>query len=999
MTYEEELRGLVDFAEQNNIIINNINSTENEWHGAPLKNKSKYIKSASYIHSTTTDGAHIATLKNHKTGEKYTILLNKKDKWEGKYTKTVIEKEVAKIDKTISEKREAWFNQLATSYNVEKNIKVHPYVTSKNMNDIFSDSNYRSILSTLPYDIQHEKSLFIYAHRYNENNYNLLFEDKPPPPLCFQVIYMNKNEKNARYFGAKSYTFSTLGNVKEASMVFIGEGISTVWSAQHLDSKYAGIICGDADNMRKVCNYLLPFLITKYKKICLLTDNDCKKDSKNTGLETTRSITFDLHKKIIDKSITYAGLPFFVFIPESKDAYTPADAWDMWHERGDTFMQGMYLAILNFMKINGGTYGFLGDVLIKYNISKDISAAIDLIEEPVIETEEKENSSLFNKLFVPFLPVECITGGDVKSIRSETTYLIAYRQEIEHVSYKTLIISATDFYDSNKTLKVLIGAKWDHSEMTGNLGRKTISNIYSKITKHVTYYEPHYPGWIRDIQSFGLMNTTVGKYKIVSSDSSGNSVPEKYIKSKGTLEDWKNTIGKQLQSVLIAEIAFLVVGTAPLRFFSEQPINPLILFVANPEFGKTLLCRAIVSMIGDGDNLMVANVASENSYEPFWQDLNGLVVFMDEITALPSPALESIAYNYPNGFGKTRATQTSGESQRRLQWRSCGIATAEKTMAELRLEKQLTEMKKGEESRVITLDFRHLKESEKGILFSEYYGPNNIPKLFSKAASDTLDGSIMLNHGTVIKHYVEYLSNIYKQSENELQLRSRIKKLTQEFLTVAIVEYPHLEPRALKIIGEQYAGGIFMMESGIWEVTKDHVMKVALAYLRLRISDHGNQESNAINYTEILANFINTAVGRLSQSTESNIYQKSNWHYEVSNGLYQKGHLPLFFKSRNTNLRMIGFIRQGSKTKAEEGIKGIIFLKYADLADILAVPKITQSILDHFINNNVVIEYTKLINGNALVLECKEYSTDLSISNRLRGIKFNYRELIKYDQE
>jgi uncharacterized protein (DUF927 family)/5S rRNA maturation endonuclease (ribonuclease M5) len=131
------------------------------------------------------------------------------------------------------------------------------------------------------------------------------------------------------------------------------------------------------------------------------------------------------------------------------------------------------------------------------------------------------------------------------------------------------------------------------------------------------------------------------------------------LTKRGTLQEWKRTVGQVCRGNNLHTFAILVSLAAPaLKLLNEE--GGFFHYVGGTSIGKSTILHVAKSVWGF-DNLGVFNSTS-NALESICKNSNDGVLFLDEIGQVDADALALIIYMLTNGMTKSRANQ-SGEAK------------------------------------------------------------------------------------------------------------------------------------------------------------------------------------------------------------------------------------------------------------------------------------------------------------------------------------------------
>lgn len=195
----------------------------------------------------------------------------------------------------------------------------------------------------------------------------------------------------------------------------------------------------------------------------------------------------------------------------------------------------------------------------------------------------------------------------------------------------------------------------------------------------------------------------------------------------GSLEDWRNNIGKYCSgnSRLIFAVSAAFAGALLYKSGLE---SGGFHFVGGSSCGKSTILRVAASVWG-GENYLRTWRTTDNGLEGIAAMHNDSLLVLDELGQADAAQAGDIAYMLGNGGGKTRANR-NGNARNTLSWRLLYLSSGEKDLNDCAIESK-KKVKAGQEIRLLNIPavplegesfgaFEYLYEFESGGAFAEY---------------------------------------------------------------------------------------------------------------------------------------------------------------------------------------------------------------------------------------------------------------------------------------
>lgn len=293
----------------------------------------------------------------------------------------------------------------------------------------------------------------------------------------------------------------------------------------------------------------------------------------------------------------------------------------------------------------------------------------------------------------------------------------------------------------------------------GRTARELLSKYISTCspTQFITCADHN--GW-HDERVFVLPDETFGGASVVLQQE---FLPDNAFRIKGSLDDWRDSIGKYCvgnsRLLLSASAAF----AAPLLHILGHESGGFH-FRGASSIGKTTTLRVAASIWGGGGQGGYIRQwrATGNALESVARLHSDALLCLDEISQVGSHEAADIAYMIANGMGKTRANR-SGFSRRPATWRTLFLSTGEISLADKIAESGKQRVSAGQEVRIVDIT----ADAGAGLgIFEELHGLKNGDEL-ARHLRDTSERY----YGVTIR---EYLREIVKADRDELRLAAEI---------------------------------------------------------------------------------------------------------------------------------------------------------------------------------------------------------------------------------
>ena len=886
-----------DYALKVGIVIKEVDHRRDVWHRADVAGKKLNNRDASYISCETVDiidntSRILFTFHNHVTNEKLSkIISSTPTNHTPQQLQKIFEKREQELEAQV-EKKQAILDYWHGKYErIPPSTYSHKYLDAKLM--------YLPVekIKTTPMRLYHKGD--DYAGYISTNVAIYPYYSENGDIQAYQTIYYYNDICYKRYRGSISSAWFTLGEITDnTKFLLVGEGLATVWAVWHLkQDDYCGIVAGDAGNLDKV----IEILYKKHPKltIALLADNDCGTEQ-NVGMFKTQQIlekyrpSVSLDGKLINER------RIFRLIPEVFNGKS-SDWWDMLVKKGSKFIINMIDGYYSLMTMSNA-YGIYRDELVYYRV--ELSDKLDEKNPHSGEfIAESGHVIKYTRIGFPILVCSTIEGGADLPIKNSSSYMIVKKNSLDH-SYVEMRIERTSLLNWQSFKKELLRVYWDAGSVTKK-GETVMYDIVNTM-KPMAVYTPVRPGWMLNLHKFGLANHVTDSKVVVAYNTNSDAEINSVVTS-GSLNLWKEYIGQTIETVKIAKLIYLIFGYAPIVKFATSSYNPILMLKVNSGYGKSLLGKCLMSMIGNPENVRIQNAPGAAGMENIFADFNDLPIFLDELTGFDSEALRVLAYLYGNGRGKARGTVIAGVSQEVMKWRGCAYATSEKTLAELRLEHDLPPENAGEEIRVLNLSLDDIIDEDCGVLFSDKTKSGDY-KLFTREIAGILGNNLLRYYGVPLVHYLEYLETV-----GEAYIRTKVAEVSSAFYEKhkQLTETGQ-HTRVLSLLSEMLAGLHLVMEANICSMSIDEAEELVLLIYNRWLANSIEKLENNSPIIALIA-FVKKQLVQAHKLVDNNPYHASGWDGVIVNGEFREGTIPLALDNKTP----VGVITDGDKVRGK----------------------------------------------------------------------------------
>ena len=328
---------------------------------------------------------------------------------------------------------------------------------------------------------------------------------------------------------------------------------------------------------------------------------------------------------------------------------------------------------------------------------------------------------------------------------------------------------------------------------------------YQGLNHYLNNFEPEFKavgvdmvGWQSDLKTYMLPFADDARNSYTSTEEGKQPITYilqqkgeviRMLSRKGTLEEWKRTVGAVICGNHLHSFAIITALTPPaLKLLGEE--GGFIHYMGNTSLGKSTILRIVMSVWGF-TNLEVFR-KTDNSLESYCKNTNDGMLFLDEIAQVEPDALDKAIYMVANGVTKGRADR-SGNAKAVAHFRVIAQCTGE-----IGLEAKLAEKNKpakgGQLIRMAEID----ADRRKGLATFDVLNTNpDTKEVFVNGAEQAqyLEDYAKENYGIVID---EFLKKVVPKVQDYKDSLKQIKAnwLERKFSTI-------------------YASGVLASEFGI----------------------------------------------------------------------------------------------------------------------------------------------------------------------------------------
>ncbi len=286
----------------------------------------------------------------------------------------------------------------------------------------------------------------------------------------------------------------------------------------------------------------------------------------------------------------------------------------------------------------------------------------------------------------------------------------------------------------------------------------------------------------------------------------------RFLKRKGTLEEWQRTVGAVCKGNYLHTFAIITALTPPtLKLLNEE--GGFFLYAGNTSIGKSTILHVAKSVWGF-ENLGSFR-ATDNSLESTCKNSNDGMLFLDEIGEIEPEALDKVIYMLANGATKGRSDR-SGNAKAATHFKVLAQCTGEMGLAAKLAEKN-KKAKGGQLIRMAELD----ADRGKGLNTFDILNINpDTDELFAtgREQAEYLKLHASKNCGIVIDSFLKEAAKDIDGFIEDLE-EAKAKWLERKFTGNEGVEVSRMAKRFSTI----YASGIMAITFGIVPFTVEEV--------------------------------------------------------------------------------------------------------------------------------------------------------------------------------
>jgi putative DNA primase/helicase len=305
-------------------------------------------------------------------------------------------------------------------------------------------------------------------------------------------------------------------------------------------------------------------------------------------------------------------------------------------------------------------------------------------------------------------------------------------------------------------------------------------------------------------ESRNCYNTNLAGEKPIEYILQQKTATPRILKKKGTLDEWKRTVGEVCRGNELHTFAILASLTAPaLKLLNEE--GGFFHYVGSTSIGKSTILHVAKSVWGFKD--LGSFRATDNNLESICKNSNDGAMFLDEMGEVNADDLFKIIYMLANGVTKGRADR-NGDAKETANFTVLAQSTGEIGLEAKLAEKKL-QVKGGQLIRMAEID----ADRGKGLNTFDVLNINpdtKEPFTSGREQAELLKTHADQNHGIVIDNFMQkVVADIegYKESLKEVKAKWLARKLRgDEGVEVA---------RMAKRFSTIFATGVIALEFGI----------------------------------------------------------------------------------------------------------------------------------------------------------------------------------------
>ncbi len=315
--------------------------------------------------------------------------------------------------------------------------------------------------------------------------------------------------------------------------------------------------------------------------------------------------------------------------------------------------------------------------------------------------------------------------------------------------------------------------------------------------------------------SFVLPDMTIG---LDQEDVIYQNESESLLRQSGTLDDWKDAIGKYCtgNSRLIFSASAALAG--PLLNLCDEQAGGFH-FVGGSSTGKTTALHLAGSVLGGGGKtgFLQSWRSTSNGLESVAEAHNDLTLILDELSQCDAREAGEVAYMLANGQGKNRS-KAAGGLRRKSTWRLLFLSAGEMSLAD-HIAGIGRRTLAGQEVRLVNLQ----ADAGAGLgLFQNLHGSPSAD-IFARCLQDATKRI----YGAPIRHFLQFVT------VNHEQVRTNAQKFRKAFIRMNVPQAASGEvSRAAGRFAMVAVAGEIAIEAGILPWPEDAAVEASVGLFK-----------------------------------------------------------------------------------------------------------------------------------------------------------------------
>jgi putative DNA primase/helicase len=406
-------------------------------------------------------------------------------------------------------------------------------------------------------------------------------------------------------------------------------------------------------------------------------------------------------------------------------------------------------------------------------------------------------------------------------------------------------------------------------------------------------------------------------------------VSSRSLTKKGTLEEWRRTVGEVTRNNDLHTFSILTALTAPaLKILNEE--GGFIHYVGSSSIGKSTILHVAKSVWGF-DNLGSFRI-TDNALESVCKDSNDGAIFLDEVGEVEAEAFFKIIYMVANGAAKGRLNKNA-EAKKTTFFTVLAQSTGEAGL-EAKLAEKKIQAKGGQLMRMAELD------ADRGKGFNTFDVLNTNPDTKEKfkdgeAQAEYLKYNAQENCGVVIDEFIKNIFNIgvEKYAEDlktkkeewleaklagnkEVEVARMAKRFSTIFASGALAVFfgiiPHTVEEIENCVNSMFQNWLERRGGDTPHELKniiDDLYKLCIQNQRLRFQPANPKLDERFNYPNDKAGYWNTSTNEIDGDDVLDEFwiAPEVFNKEILKGRDSKSFLPLLVKH--------GYLKKGTDGK------------------------------------------------------------------------------------